>query len=109
MSLFTAYTFHHGPLQGLGVGGGFRYVDQTYGGKWGTGPVYTPSYILGDAMLSYDFSHLGGNYRGLNIRASMRNLAGTRYVTNCMTSGISAGWYWYGERRTGQVTVGYNW
>lgn len=108
-SLFTAYTFHHGPLQGLGVGGGFRYVDQTYGGKWGTGPVYTPSYILGDAMLSYDFSHLGGYYRGLSIRASMRNLAGTRYVTNCMTSGTSAGWCWYGERRTGQVTVGYRW
>lgn len=52
-SIFADYTFHSGPLAGLGFGGGVRYIGETYMDAANT--LTNDAYTIVDATLHYDF------------------------------------------------------
>ena len=82
-SLWGKYTWHDGPLAGLGLGAGVRYVGATYGNDSNT--LLVPSYTLFDAAISYDFGYLRPDMRGLSAQINARNLTDRYYVQSCFT------------------------
>src|SRR5262249_32536240 len=51
-ALWAKYTWYDGPVAGLGIGGGVRYVGQNYGDAANT--ILIPDYTLFDAAVSFD-------------------------------------------------------
>jgi iron complex outermembrane receptor protein len=105
--LFANYTAQDGPLQGLGIGGGVRYVGRGYGGYNAAGVIYTPSYTLFDAVLSYDLGRVASRMEGVKLALNATNVFNNRHVTSCYVNGVE--WCWYGQRRTVQATLGWHW
>lgn len=109
---FGLYTFTAGALEGIGIGGGVRYVGKGYGGFYAT-PARTiayvdvPSYTLFDAALRYDFGKANPRLTGLTARINAANLFDQRYITSCNVGGVD--WCWYGSRRTATGTLGFRW
>ena len=50
-ALWAKYTWYDGPVAGLGIGGGVRYVGESYGDNANT--FLIPAYTLFDATVSY--------------------------------------------------------
>ena len=82
-SLWGKYTWHDGPLAGLGLGAGVRYVGDTYGDDANT--LNIPSYTLVDAAISYDFGYMRPDLKGLVAQVNARNLTDRYYVQSCFT------------------------
>ncbi|SOE52505.1 Ferrichrome-iron receptor [plant metagenome] len=100
-ALWLDYTVQGGPLAGLGMGGGVRYVDETYGDL--ANHLRIPSYTLFDAALRYDAGKVG-NMR-LNLALNASNLADKRYVATC-TAATSC---YYGTGRSVMATARLSW
>ena len=103
-SLWGKYTFFDGPVAGLGLGAGVRYVGETYGAAANT--LQVPSYTLFDAAVSYDFGYMQPNLRGLTAQINARNLTDRYYVASCFT-GLA-----YCTLGTGRTVIGtlkYSW
>lgn len=83
-SIWIFETLQHGPLAGLGFGGGIRYTGSTWDY---TNTLEVPNVTLVDAALSYQWEKLK-----LSINAT--NIFDKKYVSNCgdVTS------CWYGSR-----------
>lgn len=79
-SLWADYGFDQGPLEGLTVGGGVRYVGSTFNG---TNTVKVPAYALLDAALTYDFGALKDGASGPQLQVNASNLLDKYYVTQC--------------------------
>lgn len=95
-SVWTDYTIHGGDLNGLGFGGGLRYVGKTYGSV--DNSFTLPSRLLVDAAVHYDT----GRWRfGLNAS----NLFNKQYLAYCNSTMIC---YW-GADRTVLATARYQW
>jgi len=103
-SLWGKYTWHDGPLAGLGLGAGVRYVGDTYGDNFNTFVV--PSYTVVDAAVSYDFSYLRPDLKGLKAQINVTNLFDKHYVASCFTGLPYCG---FGNARTVLGTLKYNW
>ncbi len=73
-SLWADYTIREGALNGLGFGGGIRYVSASAGDSLNT--FYAPAYTVVDAMIRYDID----NWR-FSVNAT--NLFDTQYVAAC--------------------------
>jgi iron complex outermembrane receptor protein len=103
-SLWAMYTFYDGGLAGLGFGAGVRYV----GGLWGNdaNEFLVPSHTLFDAAVSYDFSYLRPDMKGITLQINATNLANTYYVATCFT-GLA--YCALGAPRTVLATLRYNW
>lgn len=86
-SLFADYRFK-GALDGLGIGGGVRYVGKTEGDALNT--LHIPSYTLYDLFVRYQFKN------GLIFSLNARNLTDELYVATC---GSTASCF-YGSGRT---------
>ncbi len=102
-SLFVDYRFTDGPLTGLGIGGGVRYLGPSWGDPANTFKV--PESVLLDALVSYDLKHLDPSLQGFNLQVNAQNLLDERYVTGCFTY---SGCY-YGLPRTVLATLRYRW
>ncbi|TNE62609.1 MAG: TonB-dependent siderophore receptor [Alphaproteobacteria bacterium] len=102
-SLFIDYRLPEGVLHGLGLGGGVRYVGETYGDANNT--LAIPSYTLFDLLVRYDFGADNERLEGLVLSVNLRNLANERYVATC-TSVASC---FYGSGRTMNVRLQYSW
>ena len=102
-SLFVDYRFTSGPLLGLGLGGGVRYLGPSWGDPDNTFQV--PESVLVDAVASYDMKHLDPRLAGLSAQINVQNLLDERYVTGCFTY---SGCY-YGLPRTVYATLRYRW
>lgn len=88
-----------GPLAGLRVGGGVRYVGSSYGDRENTFKV--PSATVVDAMLRYEFTP----GRGLALSLNASNLFDKQYVASCYSMmGCQ-----YGQGRTMYATMEYAW
>lgn len=88
-----------GPLAGLRVGGGVRYVGSSYGDRENSFKV--PSYTVVDAMLRYEFTP----GRGLALSLNASNLFDKQYVASCYSMmGCQ-----YGQGRTMYATMEYAW
>jgi iron complex outermembrane recepter protein len=105
-SLWADYTFDRaaGPLAGLTLGGGVRYLGNTPVGNAHLA-ANVPSVTLFDASIRYDLSRLGDNFNGLSLQVNARNLEDKRYVATC---GSLASCF-YGEGRSVIGTVAYRW
>ncbi|MDP4024893.1 TonB-dependent siderophore receptor [Methylobacterium sp. NEAU 140] len=102
-SVFADYRFTDGPLAGLGLGGGVRYLGPSWGDPANTFQV--PESVLVDAVASYDMKYLDPRLAGLSAQLNVQNLLDERYVTGCFSY---SGCY-YGLPRTVYATLRYRW
>ncbi|MDQ8728693.1 TonB-dependent siderophore receptor [Bradyrhizobium sp. LHD-71] len=82
-SLWAKYTWYDGPLAGLGLGAGVRYVGENYGDTFNT--IRIPSYTLFDASISYDFRYMRPDLKGWSVQVNATNLGDRYYVASCAT------------------------
>jgi iron complex outermembrane receptor protein len=83
-SLWAKYTWYDGPLAGLGLGGGVRYVGENYGDTLNT--IRIPSNVLFDAAISYDLRYLRPDLKGWSVQVNATNLTDRYYVSSCATA-----------------------
>lgn len=93
-SAWANYRFLNGPLDGLTIGAGARYVGDSYADNTETNVV--PSYTLFDATLSYRIE----DYK---FQVAAKNLADKEYVATCDY------YCFYGDRRNVIASVTYDW
>ncbi len=91
-SLWGDYTFNDGPLSGLTLGAGGRYVSSAYGSPDNSFKV--GSYTLADAVVKYDLARLGMS--GSSIALNVNNVFDRKYVANCFQA---YGCFWGAERQ----------
>lgn len=91
-SLWGHYLVETGPLEGLGLGAGLRYVGDSYGDD--DNSFENDSRILVDAALSYDFSYRNPDLQGLTLQVNAKNLFDTKKPI------CSAGSCYWDEGRT---------
>jgi len=102
-SLWADYSIRSGPLAGLRIGAGARYVGSTYGDAANSFKV--DSYTLVDAMVSYPLGKLDASLDGLDLTLNAVNLFDEDYVAGCFSNvGCQ-----YGQQRTVYGSVTYNW
>ncbi|WP_458094154.1 TonB-dependent siderophore receptor [Roseomonas sp. WA12] len=87
------YSFREGPLRGLELGGGVRYIGETFGNSTNTFKV--PDVTLFDAAIRYDFGQRFDTLRGLDFSLNMQNIADKEYVASCNNTNNC----YYGNRR----------
>lgn len=93
-SAWANYRFLSGPLDGLTVGAGARYIGDSYADNTETNVV--PSYTLFDATVSYRIE----DYK---FQVAAKNLADKEYVATCDF------YCFYGDRRNVIASVTYDW
>ena len=101
-SIWADYKFDQGPLGGLKLGGGIRYVGAAYNGPQELYEV--PGYTLVDALVSYDFGVKYPALAGLELNVNVNNLFDETYLARC--SEINCSW---GIRRTILANLKYRW
>jgi len=112
-SLWANYRFTEGQLAGFSLGGGVRYIGETYGtdsNVWNlTGFVTTPSKVPGftlvDLAVKYDLGYASRSLKGFTAAVNARNLFDKTYVAACNGYGSCT----YGEGRTVLGTLSYKW
>jgi len=100
---WVSYTFSDDVLGGLVIGGGLRYVGQSYGDDANT--IDIPDYTLFDASISYDLGRAFRSLEGASVRVSATNLTDRRHVV----SSTAAGAAWYGSSRNVSLSLNYVW
>lgn len=103
-SLWAKYTWHDGPLAGLGLGAGVRYVGESYGDLYNT--FVLPDYTLFDASVNYDFAYARPDLKGWSAQVTAKNLTNRYYVASCLTGLAYCG---LGTARTVLGTLKYSW
>ncbi|WP_116141584.1 TonB-dependent siderophore receptor [Trinickia diaoshuihuensis] len=95
-SVWGDWTWHTGPLAGLGLGAGVRYTSAAAGGF--DNSLQVPAYALIDAAIHYDV-------RNWRFAVNATNLFDRRYVTGCQSDAAC----FYGNGRTVVATARYDW
>lgn len=95
-SLWADWTWHNGPLAGLGVGGGVRYQSAAAGAA--DNSLRVPGYTLYDAALHYTTEHW-------RFALNVTNLFNRSHVSGCQSSSVCI----YGNARTAMATARYSW
>ena len=103
-AIWGKYTWYDGPLAGLGLGFGVRYVGETYGDNFNTFVI--PAYTLLDAAVSYDFAYLRPDLKGWKAQVNVTNLTDHFYVASCFGAPAFCG---LGTARTVLGTMKYSW
>jgi iron complex outermembrane receptor protein len=75
-SLWARYLFQGGPLEGLGLGAGLRYVGESYGDDENT--IKNDDRIFVDAALSYDFGRRNPAMEGVLLQVNAKNILDKR-------------------------------
>ncbi|MEW5422941.1 TonB-dependent siderophore receptor [Amorphus sp. 3PC139-8] len=102
-SAWLDYQFASGPLDGLGVGVGVRYVGESYGDAANT--LVVPAYTLLDASLRYDVGAKVAALDGLELSLNGKNLLDEVYVSGCQNINTC----YYGQRRLLSARLSYRW
>ncbi len=95
VSLWADYEMQDGPLEGLTLGGGVRYVGKTWGDDANTFKV--PGYVLTDAALSYKKDNK-------TFSLNVSNLFDKDYVASCFSDSFGC-FYGEGRRITASMRV----
>jgi iron complex outermembrane recepter protein len=103
-SLWAKHTWYDGLLAGFGLGGGVRYIGETYGDTFNTFVI--PSYALFDAAASYDLAFARPDWKGWKVQVNATNLTDRYYVESCLTALAYCG---MGSGRTVLATIKYSW
>src|SRR5262249_19573832 len=81
-ALWALYEFHEGRLNGFGIGGGIRYIGQT----WDINNTeVTPGYTLVDARLQYDLGQVDPTLKNTTVSVNGINIFNKYYETECTT------------------------
>ena len=99
-SAWLSYDVKSGPLDGLTIGSGVRYVNGVASDRVNTHTL--PSYTLVDLAVGYDLSNVG--LKGLNAQLNVNNLTDKRYVTTCN----SLNYCYFGTDRTVVGSLSYS-
>lgn len=102
-SLWADYTIGRGAFEGLGLGGGLRYIDTTPGNETNTFRV--PAFTLYDAAIRYDLGAVSEKMKGASVALNVSNLFDKEYIASC-SSETSC---FYGLRRTVIASLRYKW
>lgn len=102
-SAWARYQLQDGPLAGMGVGGGVRYIGSSYVND--TNTMKVPSVTLFDLMLDYDLGRVSPSLKGMQVALNVQNLFDKEYIASC--SGDS--WCWYGYQRSVKASLRYRW
>ncbi len=102
-SLWLDYTFRNGPLAGLGIGTGVRYVGSRNGDNGNQ--FILPSHTLLDAAVRYDLGKLSSSLEGARVSLSAANLTDKTYVAKAETVSSAN----YGPGRTVNLNLTYAW
>ncbi len=95
-SLWADWTWHTGPLAGLGLGGGIRYQSASAGAA--DNSLTVSSYTLFDAGVHYDMRHW-------RFAVNATNLFNRHYISGCQSYNVCI----FGTDRTVIGTAKYNW
>jgi len=95
------YSFREGPLRGIQLGGGARYVGSTYGNTTNTFKV--PDATLFDAAIRYDVGARFERFKGLELAVNAQNVADKSYIASC--SSTIACYYGTGRLVLGSLRV----
>src|SRR5690606_11840605 len=71
-SFWGHYTFQDGPVAGLGLGAGVRYIGESYGDDLNT--IKNEDRVFVDAAVSYDFGARSPELDGLLLQVNAKNL-----------------------------------
>ncbi|WCM28776.1 TonB-dependent siderophore receptor [Sphingomonas sp. QA11] len=117
-STFLSYDFGKsgkiaGPLAGLTLGAGARYVDGSDGttnyavinGVTAFERFTTRSFVLVDALIGYDLGRASPSLRGVSLAVNAANLLDKRHVSACPFSNSC----YFGAARTVMGSVRYAW
>lgn len=96
-SLWAFYEPQTGPLRGWGLGGGLRYVGESYGDDRNS--FKNDDYLFTDLAMSYDFGTIGQD--GLELQVNVKNLFDETGQT------CSAGYCYRYEGRTATASIQY--
>jgi len=102
-SAWADYTLQVGPLKGAGIGGGIRYMGDTYGDPANT--IKIPSVTLFDAAVYYDFGGFCSRFDGLKVAVNAQNIGDKTYVSTCTNVNNC----YYGAKRNILATLSYSW
>ncbi len=103
-SAWARYQVQQGPLAGVGVGAGLRYVGNTY---TSTSNLFrTPGRVLVDALVDVDLGRLNPQMKGWNAALNITNLFDKTHVASCLGD---YDWCYYGYQRTVKATARYTW
>lgn len=97
------YLIGNGPLAGLQLGGGIRYLGETYGDP--TNQFKVPSATLMDLVLNYDLGRISSGLKDSTFALNVSNLANKQYAASC-TSRL---YCFIGQDRTATATLRYLW
>ncbi|MGP3590308.1 ferrioxamine B receptor FoxA [Vagococcus sp. WN89Y] len=78
-SAWLSYEVKSGPLNGLTLGSGVRYVNGLTSDRQNTHTL--PSYSLWDVAVGYDMTNIG--LKGLRAQLNVNNVADKRYIAAC--------------------------
>ncbi|MEH6492703.1 TonB-dependent siderophore receptor [Halopseudomonas sp.] len=98
---WASYDIFNGPLSGLTLGGGVRYIGKAELDALNSDTV--PSATLVDASIGYDLSELGSGMDGASVKLTANNLFDERYYS-CY-DGLNC---WFGAERSVQASVRYD-
>lgn len=102
-SLWLDYTVQHGPLAGLGMGAGVRYVSERFGDN--ANLYYLEDYVLMDMAVRYDLGRLNEILKGASASLRINNLADKVYVAKA-NGPMAAN---YGPGREISINLTYTW
>ncbi|ADO49825.1 ferrichrome porin FhuA [[Enterobacter] lignolyticus] len=91
-SLWGDYTFNAGPLSGLTVGTGGRYIGSSWGDPANSFKVASATIV--DAVVKYDLARVG--MAGSSVALNVNNLFDRDYVASCFAT---YGCFWGAERQ----------
>ncbi|MDI8953361.1 TonB-dependent receptor, partial [Salmonella enterica subsp. enterica serovar Anatum] len=91
-SLWGDYTFNEGPLSGLTLGTGGRFIGSSYGDPANSFKVGSAAVM--DAVVKYDLARFG--MAGSSIAVNVNNLLDREYVASCFQT---YGCFWGAERQ----------
>lgn len=103
-SAWARYQLQQGPLAGLGVGGGARYLGTSYADE--TNILKVPAVTLFDLRLDYDLGRASPSLKGMLVALNVQNLFDKKYIASCLSS---VSWCWYGYRRSIKASLRYRW
>ncbi|MEQ9609255.1 MAG: TonB-dependent siderophore receptor, partial [Kiloniellaceae bacterium] len=101
-SVWLDYTFQDGPLEGLGLGAGARYVGESFDAS---NSNRVDDYTLVDAAIRYDLGELMPALTGAQLKLEVTNLFDTEYYT----PGFSRNLVFAGYERRVLGTLTYRW
>lgn len=98
-SAWLSYDVKSGPLEGVSIGSGVRYVNGITSDRQNTHTL--PSYTLVDMALGYDLSTIG--LKGMSAQLNVNNLTDKRYVAACN----SLSYCYFGAERSIVGSIGW--